>query len=191
MTIADAFNEIAVAQGGTPNYSGTIAAAIDALNDALAGSDQPAAQTIEGAVRLLGEHIGGGGGNFGSLQLIILENALPEVGSETTGVVNILSISSSGTVIASGNAPIVTPIAAGLTAVSYAGSQYTECDAYVCTVDENYEYTSVTPWDGTVTVGSIEQGGETFATYTLTVPELDFDPETGTGEQLTLYVHEA
>lgn len=60
MTIVDAFNEITVAQGGTPNYSGTIAGAIDALNDALAGSDQPSAQTIEGAVRLLGEHIGGG-----------------------------------------------------------------------------------------------------------------------------------
>lgn len=60
MTIADAFNEITVAQGGTPNYSGTIASAIDALNDALAGSDQPAETTIEGAVRLLGQHIGGG-----------------------------------------------------------------------------------------------------------------------------------
>lgn len=59
MTIADAFNEITIAQGGTPNYSGTIASAIDALNDALAGSDQPAALTIEGAVRLLGQHIGG------------------------------------------------------------------------------------------------------------------------------------
>ena len=62
MTIASAFNEIAVAQGGTAAKSGAITAAIDALNDALAGSDQPQAKTIEGAVRLLGEHIGGGGG---------------------------------------------------------------------------------------------------------------------------------
>ena len=60
MTIAQAFNEIAAAQGGTPNNSGTIAGAIDALNDALAGSDQEAASTIEGAVRMLGSHIGGG-----------------------------------------------------------------------------------------------------------------------------------
>lgn len=60
MTIAQAFNDIAVAQGGTPSTSGTIAGAIDALNDALAGSDQECAQTIEGAVRLLGQHIGGG-----------------------------------------------------------------------------------------------------------------------------------
>ena len=63
MTIAQAFNDIAVAQGGTASKSGTIAGAIDALNDALAGSDQSAAQSIEQAVRLLGEHIGGGGGS--------------------------------------------------------------------------------------------------------------------------------
>lgn len=66
MTIAQAFNEIAVAQGGTPSTSGTIAGAIDALNDALAGSDQQAAQTIEDAVRLLGQNIGGGGGGGGT-----------------------------------------------------------------------------------------------------------------------------
>lgn len=60
MTIAQAFNEIAAAQGGTPNNSGTIAGAIDALNDALAGSDQEQVETIEQAVRLLGSHIGGG-----------------------------------------------------------------------------------------------------------------------------------
>ena len=60
MTIAQAFNEIAVAQGGTPSTRGTIAGAIDALNDALAGSDQASAQTIEDAVRLLGQNIGGG-----------------------------------------------------------------------------------------------------------------------------------
>ena len=65
MTIAQAFNEIAIAQGGTANTSGTIAGAIDALNDALAGSDQEAAQSIEAAVRLLGQHINAGGGGGG------------------------------------------------------------------------------------------------------------------------------
>ena len=62
MTIASAFNEITVAHGGRPSKGGTIAGAIDALNDTLAGSDQPAANTIEGAIRLLGQHIGTGGG---------------------------------------------------------------------------------------------------------------------------------
>lgn len=70
MTIASAFNEIAVAQGGTAAKSGAITAAIDALNDALAGSDQPQAKTIEQAVRLLGEHIGGGGGGDSQYPII-------------------------------------------------------------------------------------------------------------------------
>ncbi len=74
MTIAQAFNEITIAQGGTPNYSGTIASAIDALNDALAGSDQPADTTIEGAVRLLGQHIGGGGSSVEVEALTATEN---------------------------------------------------------------------------------------------------------------------
>lgn len=39
-TIAQAFNAITVAQGGTPK-GGTIVDAIDALTDTLAGSDQP------------------------------------------------------------------------------------------------------------------------------------------------------
>ena len=132
-----------------------------------------------------------GGASFGSLQYVPIEFVEPEINGETTGTMNIFSISSGDTVIAGGNAyfPIGSPVAAGLTAVSLAESQYTECDAYVCSVDENYLYTSVTPWDGTVTVGSVEQQGETYATYTLTVPELDFDPETYTGECLVLYVH--
>lgn len=60
MSIHGAFNDLAVAAGGTADDSGTIIGAIDALNDALAGSDQEAAKTIEGAIRLLGEHINGG-----------------------------------------------------------------------------------------------------------------------------------
>lgn len=67
MTIAKAFNDIAVAQGGTASKSGTITGALDALTDALAGSDQPAPQTIEQGVRMLGEHIGGGGGGSYSI----------------------------------------------------------------------------------------------------------------------------
>lgn len=73
MTIASAFNDIAVAQGGTAAKSGAITAAIDALNDALAGSDQPQAKTIEQAVRLLGEHIGGGGGG-GTVKCYIIND---------------------------------------------------------------------------------------------------------------------
>ena len=63
MTIAKAFNEIAVAQGGTADTSGTIAGAIDAVNDALAGSDLPKKPRIEDGIRVLGQYIGGGGQN--------------------------------------------------------------------------------------------------------------------------------
>lgn len=69
MTIAQAFNDITTAQGGTPNAGGTIAGAIDALNDTLAGSDQPSANTIEGAIRLLGAHIGGGVTPSGTIEI--------------------------------------------------------------------------------------------------------------------------
>ena len=62
MSIASAFNEITVAQGGTASKTGSIAGAIDKLNDVLAGNDQPGAETIEQAIRLLGQHIGSGGG---------------------------------------------------------------------------------------------------------------------------------
>lgn len=72
MTIASAFNEITENLGGTPSTSGTIAGAIDALNDTLAGSDQQAAMTIEGAIRLLGENIGGGGGG-GTYRVVLVE----------------------------------------------------------------------------------------------------------------------
>ena len=193
MTIAKAFNEIAVAQGGTADTSGTIAGAIDALNDALAGSDLPKKPRIEDGIRVLGQYIGGGGASVGPLQSVMIVYVLPEVGNEADGSTDIISISSGGTVIASGytTSYIASPIAAGLTAVSFSDAEYTECDAYICGVDENYLYTSVTSWDGTVTVDSMVIGGVPCATYTLIVPELDFDPDTGTGEYLVLYVHSA
>ena len=65
MTISEELNKIAVEHGGTASSDGTIAGAIDALNDALAGSDEPKAESIEGAIKLLGEHIGGGGAVYG------------------------------------------------------------------------------------------------------------------------------
>ena len=67
MTIAKAFNEIAVAQGGAADTSGTIAGAIDAVNDALSGSDLPKKPRIEDGIRVLGQYIGGGGPVYGEL----------------------------------------------------------------------------------------------------------------------------
>lgn len=62
MTIASKLNAMAVANGGTADKSGTITGALDALNDALAGSDYQTDQsTIETALDGLGANIGGGG----------------------------------------------------------------------------------------------------------------------------------
>lgn len=61
MTIASKLNAMAVANGGTADKSGTITGALDALNDALAGSDyQTDKSTIETALDGLGANIGGG-----------------------------------------------------------------------------------------------------------------------------------
>lgn len=71
MTIASAFNEIAMANGGTADNSGTIAGTVDALTDALAGSDVAQGATIEDGVRVLGEYISGGGGaDLGEIVLV-------------------------------------------------------------------------------------------------------------------------
>ena len=89
MTIAKAINDIAAAQGGTPARPATIAGAIDALNDALAGSDQQAARTIEDAVVLLGEHIGGGGGDsdYFTVNLNIGDGTLDKTWNEISAAV--------------------------------------------------------------------------------------------------------
>lgn len=74
-------NEI-VGENVADSYPHTIAGAMDALNDALAGSDQPAPQTIEQGIRLLGEHIGGGGASIGDVTTMPFPLATPpEVGT--------------------------------------------------------------------------------------------------------------
>ena len=49
----------------------TIASALDKLNDKLAGSDQPASQTIEGMILRLIDNIDNGGGGGGGGALIV------------------------------------------------------------------------------------------------------------------------
>lgn len=74
MTIASAFNDIAVDQGGTASTSGAIDDAARAMAAALGETivveeatvetiDSLTDKTIEDAVILLGKHIGGGGGS--------------------------------------------------------------------------------------------------------------------------------
>ena len=70
----------------------TIASAIDYINDKLAGSDQPSAQTIEQAIMLLADNISGGG-------------SIPIASADTLGGIKVgenLSITEGGVLSASG-----------------------------------------------------------------------------------------
>lgn len=68
-TIADELNAISVEHGYTGAAPKTIAGAIDALADTLAGTDVEERRTIAGAVKALAPYIGGGGGgSLGALQ---------------------------------------------------------------------------------------------------------------------------
>ena len=70
MTIASAIDDVIIAQGGTPDHTDTIADSLVNLAGVLAGENYPKDKTIEDAVTLLGEHIGGGGTEYGSVVLI-------------------------------------------------------------------------------------------------------------------------
>ena len=61
-TIADELNAISVEHGYTGAAPKTIADAIDALADTLAGEDIEERRTIAGAIHALAPYIGGGGG---------------------------------------------------------------------------------------------------------------------------------
>ena len=64
----------------------TIAKTIDAINDKLAGSDQPAATTIEGALKLLLDNVGSGGsggdGSGGDAELTLVPITAIKDGNE-------------------------------------------------------------------------------------------------------------
>lgn len=85
MTIQSAFNEITETLGGTPSTDGTITGAIDALNDTLAGSNQDRGNSIEDAVKLLGEHINVSPtlGVLSAIEIMSGESAIEDVSYET------------------------------------------------------------------------------------------------------------
>ena len=76
-TIADELNAISVEHGYTGAAPKTIAGAIDALADTLAGTDVEGRRTIAGAVKALAPYIGTGGGTT--------LGALVEVGASPSG----------------------------------------------------------------------------------------------------------
>ena len=72
----------------------TIASALDKLNDKLAGSDQPAAQTIEGMILRIIDNIDQGGGGSGGGGLVVHYSDTPYTLDATAG--DILDVFAAG-----------------------------------------------------------------------------------------------
>lgn len=176
MTIAQAFNEIAVAQGGTPSTSGTIAGAIDALNDALAGSDQASAQTIEDAVRLLGQNIGGGS-SVTVESLTATENktyTAPEGKAYSPVVVNV----SGGSSVNHGTMPVIAEDAEGypipspeeIQHIYYIDNENQFNDISFTTTTYTYDDGETTPFETTALVADLPVGYPIYAVFPQDVP---------------------
>lgn len=176
MSIASAFNEITVAQGGTASKSGSIAGAIDKLNDVLAGSDQPGAETIEQAIRLLGQHIGGGGATLGELafgSVSIDEVTVDSIFHGFKVAVMQIKIGNSVVTDSSDSAVQIAQIASGVDVVMYLDN-LTFVKAYDVTVDgRTAKYTTVEEIDIHAENITIEIEGETLQALKYTVPTLD------------------
>lgn len=179
MSIASAFNEIAVAQGGAASKTGSIAGAIDALNDALAGSDQQGAETIEDAVRLLGNHIGGGGGGvtFGNLAGGVWTTETVSVGASASSAtfLETTQVKIGDTVVVDSAGQAIQFVAGGADAVAIYNSdtQLTFAKAYDVTIDmDTGKYATVEEIDMSVASTTVEIEGETGPAWEYTVPSL-------------------
>ena len=194
-TIAQAITDLATkAKGSQAVPRGRkITDALDALADAMAGTDVPLANctTIVHAIDTVTANYGGGGGvDVGAPTLVVKNNSAPEVGES-------LPVSSAIGGVAIGDAVIVPvmpvteiPMAAsGVTATTAPDSELepTTCDAYVVTVVEE-EITASEQWGGTLTPGTYG-AGITLNVWTFDVPALEFDDSTGSGQALYLYMH--
>ena len=177
MTIAGAFNEITENLGGTPSTSGTIAGAIDALNDTLAGSDQSAAMTTEGAIRLFGENIGGGGVTAGTLVPIYISWAEPEIGANPPEPIDSTAyIASKNSVIVEATTDTLA-ISTGLQYCAPPSSADANATANISVskiaIDENMKVSSIEQIETeTGTFSSIEGGEELVYPYCV-VPDVE------------------
>lgn len=192
-TVVGEIMRIAVEHGYEGTQIKTIAGAIDALADTLAGSDVDSGSTVAQAVRALAPYIGSGGGGveLGALQNgIRITTTIPAVGDyDGSSGVNIESAKAGNIVVFgsdSENVANVPSIAAGLvvTIADYSYNQSPDASAYVVTTEPDetepgdFVYASVRQWDGQLDVNVGEQDPETETynlTVTLTVPELDVD----------------
>lgn len=137
MTIASAIDDVIIDQGGTPDPTDTIADSLVNLAGVLAGETIDKTETIEGAVKILGEHIGGGGGaSVGNITyLFYSSDAAPEVGEfdwDIYGMLQTYDLKIGNAPLANGQIP-TTNVAAGVTLDFQINNGYS-CEFYDCAV---------------------------------------------------------
>lgn len=198
-TIADELNAISVGLGYTGPAPKTIAGAIDALTDTLAGTDVEERRTIAGAVKALAPYIGsGGGGSLGGMQhtpsLTFQRPAAGDPVDLDYAHVASLYVGNQQVLFPTGGASgsTITALAAGsrITLVYAMSDEPSEVAAYVATpvlrsaeLVSELVYESVEPWDGEYA----ESHDGQLLSLTVTVPELDYADD----EMLLFYVVEA
>lgn len=175
-TIAQEILAIATEHGYTGAAQPTIAGAINALADTLAGSDATDGSTIAGAVKALAPYIGGGGGSFGELRPILQAAAAPNVGDSAnalTPAVIVLVGTDVDTVLVSidGSADDCTAASGAYVAIAPNDAGATGATGYLVTLDtETGKLTAVTQWDGEFTLVP-DPTAQDFDLVGFTVPE--------------------
>lgn len=195
MTTKDAILKLADAvSGNTSANVVTDVQALAVLAQAMTGGvpAEPLA-TVDDAIQYIADNYSGGGGgvDVGAPSVAIMGNAAPEPGGYISNYAAIAGIAIGETAIV----PIdpynaMASVASGATATTKPDEELnpTTCSPYVVTVDDE-EFTAVEAWDGTLTPGTWTGNSGDLNIWSFTVPALEYDPETFTGQILYLYMH--
>lgn len=183
MGIKEEITKIAVEQGYEGAKPKSIAQAIDALTDTLAGEDVKSGRSVVGAVKALAPYIGGGGTTLGSMQYaVVYDTSEPTVGGDAYYIpLTVITVHVGSQLVIGkmpGDSDGAPSIAAGATVKAYASMDMLAgknpvITPYVITDSAEQKYTSVTPWDGTYTHAIEQIDNQDCLAITFTIPELD------------------
>ena len=181
-TIADELNAISVEHGYTGAAPKTIAEAIDALADTLAGEDVDSGRSIASAIHALAPYIGSGGGTtLGPLQGSVIDTISTPVVGEEVGT----SLKCSGLKVGSqavlgfyseSNGVSDCRVAAGVTYESmyltaYSAEDVHDFHTYIATLDNDWKYATIEPAD--VVLSVVYDPDINMSRLSFVMPELD------------------
>lgn len=168
---------------------GSVNGALDILADALAGEDVEVPMTNQGAILALAQYVSGGGGgvDLGPLGLVFAETANVPTVNEGAVLDTLIDTGKIDEVEVFGGDPAtsVSRAAAGLTLTTFdiLAENADTMDAYVCTLDADYKYATVEPWDGTITRRDATHYGDPAYQWEFVMPELQ------EGEYLVMWAY--